>query len=144
MDWFCKYKDKLGERYSTFYCLFEIAHKEKLSKILEKFVTENQILSSTIERGEWSRCYSIYYVDHKMGWKEKTWFMLCTRMTCPKPHSLSLNKNTDKNTWLSEVDELRTNMTQQLETAKAEMMPCYQPFRRWLKVLLMIILLQQP
>jgi len=35
MNWFCKYKDKLGERYSTFYCLFEIAHKENLNKILE-------------------------------------------------------------------------------------------------------------
>ena len=35
MDWFIKYKEKLGIRYDTFYHLFEIAHKEKFNKILE-------------------------------------------------------------------------------------------------------------
>tara|TARA_B100000965_G_C19599600_1_gene761852 strand:- start:2792 stop:3364 length:573 start_codon:yes stop_codon:yes gene_type:complete len=35
MNWLNKYKEKLGIRYTTFHSLFEIAHKEKLSKILE-------------------------------------------------------------------------------------------------------------
>lgn len=35
MDWFIKYKEKLGIRYTTFHCLFEIAQKEKLKRVLE-------------------------------------------------------------------------------------------------------------
>ena len=35
MNWFHKYKEKLGIRYETFFSLFNIAHKENLTKILE-------------------------------------------------------------------------------------------------------------